>query len=599
MSSTTIFADDEPTSAVATLQDEACALETARLKSTCKNVAAEQVAVEKTSATPHESGLAESVAYLLVLSVLQRIIGLGRGLLVCIWMTPALLGPWDLANRFFFLAAPLIVLGLPGTFGRYLEYYRSRSALRTVLRRTFRTSLLCVGTGCAVMQIFPAFFADLFFGQTTEIAILRLSAGCLVAVTLYNYLTELLNALRLVRANAILQFGNTVAFAALSVVFLAFWRADAWAVIAAYGGACLLGLICGGVYVGRIWRTLPPDTITLPRSELWAKLLPFAAWIWVSNLLTNLLESSTRYMMLHRSGLSDQTEIESMIGNFHAAQLVPNLMITMAAMLGGVLLPHLVRDWENGRRENVSRTMNFALKLMSLGAFVGALCVTWCGPLLFDYVLKGKYPEGLRDPAVNPGRHVLGRDRDGRRGVSVVRERARVGCLALAMGLIVNVGLSSVWLPEFGLSGAVTASACAAFTVLAMLYALSAWHGLRVDKRMLIAAVLPGTLLLGAMPATVMLAATVVIVAWRPSELFDDGERKRIRELANGGSTSCSAAEQAYGRPARKGNRVAATQAVTRTRRSASIRRRRTWLMMPAPRCCMTIYEISTSPTIG
>ena len=82
-----------------------------------------------------ETTLAQSVAYLFVMSIAQRVIGLVRGLLVCIWLTPALLGPWDLNKKFFFLASPLLVLGIPGSLGRYLEYYRQHGALRSVLRR--------------------------------------------------------------------------------------------------------------------------------------------------------------------------------------------------------------------------------------------------------------------------------------------------------------------------------------------------------------------------------------------------------------------------------------------------------------------------------
>ncbi len=70
--------------------------------------------------------LAESVLILIVLAVVQRAIGFLRSVLVCDWLEPDQLGEWDLANRFFVLVAPLVVLGLPGTFGRYLEHYRHR-----------------------------------------------------------------------------------------------------------------------------------------------------------------------------------------------------------------------------------------------------------------------------------------------------------------------------------------------------------------------------------------------------------------------------------------------------------------------------------------
>ena len=79
--------------------------------------------------------LAASVAILLVVSVVQRTIGFGRGVLFCRWLTPEELGQWEMAYSFLLLAAPLVVLGLPGSFGRYLERYRQRGQLRTFLRR--------------------------------------------------------------------------------------------------------------------------------------------------------------------------------------------------------------------------------------------------------------------------------------------------------------------------------------------------------------------------------------------------------------------------------------------------------------------------------
>src|SRR5690349_2135694 len=68
--------------------------------------------------------LAQSVVALLVLAVLQRAIGFVRGVLVCRWLSPDELGEWDLAFSFLTLAAPLAVLGLPGSFGRYVEHFR-------------------------------------------------------------------------------------------------------------------------------------------------------------------------------------------------------------------------------------------------------------------------------------------------------------------------------------------------------------------------------------------------------------------------------------------------------------------------------------------
>ena len=64
--------------------------------------------------------LAASVTILLLANIVQRTIGFGRGILFCRWLSPDELGTWEMAYSFLLLAAPIVVLGLPGCFGRYL-----------------------------------------------------------------------------------------------------------------------------------------------------------------------------------------------------------------------------------------------------------------------------------------------------------------------------------------------------------------------------------------------------------------------------------------------------------------------------------------------
>src|SRR6188508_2816573 len=95
--------------------------------------------------------LAASVTILLVANVVQRSIGFGRGILFCRWLTPDELGTWDMAYSFLLLAAPVIVLGLPGCFGRYLERYRQRGQLRTFLRRAVTWTATLTVIACAAI----------------------------------------------------------------------------------------------------------------------------------------------------------------------------------------------------------------------------------------------------------------------------------------------------------------------------------------------------------------------------------------------------------------------------------------------------------------
>src|SRR5271157_3791377 len=84
----------------------------------------------------HGDTLALGVVLLLVSSVLQRAVGFAREICFCRWLSPEQLGEWDMAFGFLMLAAPLLVMSLPGTFGRYVDRYRQAGQLRSFLRRT-------------------------------------------------------------------------------------------------------------------------------------------------------------------------------------------------------------------------------------------------------------------------------------------------------------------------------------------------------------------------------------------------------------------------------------------------------------------------------
>lgn len=479
-----------------------------------------------------ETTLVQSVAYLFGFSIAQRVIGLVRGLLVCIWLTPALLGPWDLTNKFFFLASPLLVLGIPGSFGRYLEYYRQHGALRSVLRRTTTVCVILCAAGWLAFQFFAEPLAEIFFVHREKAELLQLAATCLLAVVAYNYLVEVLNALRLVRLNALLQFGQSICFAVLCVVGLAWWRADAVAVIVAYAGACGTMLLLGGLSLTRHLRKLPRDRVQLPQRELWAKLLPFAAWIWVANLLTNLFDSSGRWMLLRWTPQATEQVQDSLAGNYHVAQLIPGLMITLASMLGGTLLPYLARDWEGGRRGRVSDTMNLAMKLLALALVGGSMLVLAFKPLLFQMAFRGKFEQGeaiLHLALAGCAWSAL---------IAFIQtylwcaERARYGCFSLAIGMAVNVLLHWLWVPSHGIYGSMLATAISSLAVLSVMFAICVRAEMRLDAGTVGVSLLPGLLLLGLWPAAVGLACCGLALVVRREWIFTASERLVLGEAS-------------------------------------------------------------------
>jgi glycosyltransferase involved in cell wall biosynthesis/O-antigen/teichoic acid export membrane protein len=470
--------------------------------------------------------IADSILVLLVLAAVQRIVGFARGVIVCRWLSPDELGQWDMAFGFLTLAAPLTVLGLPGSFGRYVEYFRQRGLLRTLVRRT---AIVCTAlTAMAVLAISFArpVVSEIVFGRPEELQLVLSLAISLAVVITFNYLTELLTAMRMARVTGIVQFFNSLMFAGFSVLFLVAWHQGAAALVAAYGLACALQIVWMLWYLRRKFRAMPADEAkarATERKAFWPKLLSFAAWVWVTNLLYNLFDVADRYMIIHTSNAPDPLAV---VGSYHSSRIVPLLLVSVATLMGTMILPHLSHDWEAGRRREVSRNMNLTLKLMGLLLFVGSLVILLAAPLLFDVAFGGKFARG---------REALPWTLTyctwfGLVGVAQLylwcAERARLGCIALAVGLASNIVLNLILLPRFELLGAVWATAAANLIALMLIYRFNAWLGMQIERSMLAVTLLPLTLGFGVIPATVALVITIAAIIGTNRVLSADDKQR-------------------------------------------------------------------------
>ncbi len=478
------------------------------------------------------STLAESVVILLVMTVLQRLIGFGRGMLFCRWLDTEQLGLWDVAYGFLNLAAPVVVLGLPGSFGRYVEYYRQRGQLRTFLARIIGFTLAAMTASTAAILALRGEVGQIVFNRPDQGSLIFWLAVAMCGVIAFNTVTLLLIALRLHRLVNHLQFFQSLGFAGLSLALFVGWQMSAGAALLAFG---ISSLVCATATLGRmgqVWQEAPAAEETLSHRAMWVRVMPFALWMWVNNALYNLFDLVDRYMLLHTSGLEPHEALRQ-VGNYHTSRILPVLMMSVAALLGSMLTPHLSHDWELGRRREVCDRLNMALKLLSLAllaAGVGALLVA---PALFYHGFENKYAAGL---AVLPwtltycswfGLFAVAQN------YLWCAERAGRASLALLLGLMLNVALNYVFLPLWGLHGAVWAATVANGFTLAAVYLFCAASGMRVHRGTWLLSLAPITLGAGwplALPILLVLATLAASTEW----LFNAPEKAEMTEALRG-----------------------------------------------------------------
>jgi O-antigen/teichoic acid export membrane protein len=492
---------------------------------------AEEQSVKLIALAPLSSdSLAWGVALLLASTVLQRVVGFARELCFCRWLSPEHLGLWDMGFGFLMLAGPLVVMSLPGTFGRYAERYRQRGLLRQFLQRT---ALFCACTSLPAIGLIVAArgsFSHLIFGTPQHADMIVYLAAGLATVVAFNYLICLITALRNMRLVSLVELVNSVLFGVLGIGLLATGHTSARAMIVAYGASCLVSVLIGLAWLSRAWKSFPHASRTWATydiaSEIWTRLIPLAAWTMAINFLWNLFDVVDRYMILHLSPGS-AAEALAEVGNYRSSRVLPLLLSSITIMIAGATLPHLTHDWESGRRGNVSNQLNLLLKVWAFALTAGAAVVLLFAPVLFRIGFQSKFTGGL---------HVLPLTLTYCTwfGLSMLlqtylwcAEKAAWASLVALTGVIINVLLNLLLLPTMGLPGAVLATAIANMVAVVFMAILCRRCGFQIDRGTWIALSLPAAIPFG--PCVIAAAlALMVLSAVATDEILSQDEKRNL-----------------------------------------------------------------------
>ncbi len=475
--------------------------------------------------------LAASVAVLLLANLIQRTVGFGRGVLFCRWLSPEELGTWDMAYSFLLLAAPLVVIGLPGSFGRYLERYRQRGQLRAFLRRASAWTAALTTLAVALLLVCRQRFSELVFGSSDQQQLVLVLIASLVFVIVHHFLEALFAALRKFRIVSTMHFCQSLVFAIISLGLLICWRTGAESIVVGYGAACMVSASFALVWNARNLAAVAPPGDAPPHAQFWPPLVRFAVLVWLTNMLCQLFAVTDRYMLIHISGL-ESAEALVQVGHYHASRVLPLLFLSLADLLAGVVLPYLSHDWEAGLRERVAERLNIVLKFSALATLAAGVAVLWVAPLLFHVAFQGRYDGGL---AVLPftltycswyGLVLIAQT------YLWCAERMKTGLIPLACGLVANTLLNFLLIPLWGLRGAVISTTISTGLALAVLYYLNHRNGMKLQFGVvwlsLSLAALSGGLLLSAIVLVALLAA----LPWSRT-LVSNAERKVIGRLVD------------------------------------------------------------------
>jgi O-antigen/teichoic acid export membrane protein len=470
--------------------------------------------------------IATGLSFMLLTNILQRGVGFARNVGFCSFLSEEQIGLWALASSFFVLGAPLAVLGLPGTFGRFVETYRVRGQLSTFLGRIFLVSMIGTIVMSMVLLVMHQLLGHLILGIDTTLSTMAIIVATLGAVIAFNVATELANGLRQSRIASMMHSSSSLLFTAVSVVCLLLW-ADWRAIVLAFGISSILAL-------WPLWKLKPHLSQSdkhakgdLKPQEMWKRILPFAASVWTMNLLINLFEVVDRYTLLY---LAETPEVgAAMVGQFHSAKLLPVLLTSLTALVSSMLLPYLARDWEAGRSDQVRTSLEFTIKSAVFAFFLISVAAMVFAPWLFQYVLRNKYQDGLEAMPLALVYCCFSAASVLLQNYFWCAEKGRIVGAITALGLVLNVALNLWWVPLFGILGAMAATAVSGWGILVLTLLSLRSVKIRFGWAFYVISALPVLLLFG--PSLAMLGvAIVVLVMSRTTFILNSKEKKLLDE---------------------------------------------------------------------
>ncbi len=475
--------------------------------------------------------LATGIVVLLSFTVLQRLVGFGRGILFCRWLDAESLGQWDLAYSFLLLASPVVVLSLPSAFGRFLEQYRRRGHLEVFLRRTAAFTLGTTTIASLLIWIFRADFSHLIFGTSDHTRLVMLLVVALAGTVAYAFVTQLFTALRMQRIASSLHLLNSLLFAGISTGLLLTWQTAVQSIVAAYAVSCFATFLVAVVLMVRNVPRSDQET-SVSRGAFWVRILPFVFTVWLTDWVTNLFAITDRYMIVHFSGLSSADAL-ALVGQYHVARFIPLVFVQIAGLLATVFMPYLVQHWESGDRHGATFRLNLMLKGLGIALLVASTVVSFSSPFIFQQIFQGKFADGA---TVLPG--VLAfccwaAMAFVARTFLWCTKRPLLVTLSYLGGLAVNVALNAILLPRFGLAGAVWATAAGTCFALGSILLLSVHEGWKPDRGTCVACLLPATLLLGA-PAAALAVATVVLFCLTTTYVLNQQDKRQLATAVRG-----------------------------------------------------------------
>ena len=488
-----------------------------------------------TSRTLRADTLFQSVSVAVILAIVCRLVGFGRGVLMTRTLSPEELGTWALIANAIALLAFICTLGIPNGLARYTERFREAGNLgKFFLTALTRAGALTVLV-CLAGMVFWRSTGRLLFDDSTDQTLIWITLGAVAATVLLSLIQGMLQGLRLFRLNSLVELAQNFGFLLMAVVLFGMWSGDAevaaWAILIT---TLMTALLIGWWLIRCIGKPHQGDhpSIAIPAGGYWWPIMAYSLGAWSAGSLQALWRVIDRYMLLHLSSASGAETLDQ-IGQYYIASKLGQPLGALAGVVSMALLPHAAKLWESKRQGEVTTMVHVSTKLAILiMTFGGALLLAlkgWIIPLVAgrDAAMTAAIFAPVLLTVIAVSVHFI------LRTYLMCKEQTWRVTAIWVITLLANGALNVVLIPHFQLWGAAWATMISGGVAVALTAAQSQRSGMRVGPRLILCLTLPCVLLLPT-PAMLALLMVVALATHFTDWILDSEEKQSInQQVAN------------------------------------------------------------------
>jgi len=470
--------------------------------------------------------IAESAIIVMVFQFLLRGLGIIRGIVFARALGPFEYGIYSLALVLVNMLIPIVTLGVPSSFSRYIPYYESKGALEFFIKRTY---LFMAVLSIIWMFLFIFLSRDIarFVFHSDDYQEIVILSGFHIPLMVFTIALEsTFIGLRIFKISSFIR--------AVEISLGALFGIIAVCIIAKSSFSALLSQIIASFVVVGVFVFLLTKYLRLQRKsgnfseysedKFLRKLFRFSIWFLFISVMQYLFKYTDRWML---NFLLGEKGLEA-VGVYTVGSRIAGILFMTGAAASRVLTPNLSAMWEASKQDEVFDTLNISIKICSLSLFYLAVPIVIFKEVIISWLFGLSYIKSIEIipylcvfAILNVLGWVLG-------SFSLVIEKPQINFVYSLIGVLMNIFLNYNLIKIWGMKGAAVSTMLSYWISLMCLTIWLKKQGLTLPAMTIVTASLPFLLLLN----TVGIIAGIVLVMLllhTTGLILDKNEKQRIK----------------------------------------------------------------------